>query len=300
MKFDVDGKPAYAYTGGRPFDPALPLVVFIHGASHDHSVWVLQSRYLAHHGHAVLALDLPGHGRSAGPALTTVADQAAWVLRAIAAARGCADVSGDASDAAATADVGEAADRAAAGPPIHLVGHSMGSLIALEASGQADPGAGLAGIVLVGTAVPMKVSDALLATADEDEAKAFDMINFWSHSGLTHPPGAPGPGFSIFNQNRRLMERQASGVLAVDFRACNDYADGLARARQCPVPALLVLGALDQMTPVRATRDLVAALPRSHTVVVPAAGHALMSEQPERTLVAIRDWLDRLPAVPAR
>ena len=283
MKFDVDGRTAYAYTGGRPLDPKLPLVVFIHGASHDHSVWVLQTRYLAHHGHGVLALDLPGHGRSAGPPLTSVADQAAWVLRAIEAARASVDTD---ADAPASGSVPH-------GGPVYLVGHSMGSLIALEASALAVQGDGLAGIVLVGTAVPMKVSDALLSAADADEALAFDMINFWSHSGLTHPPGSPGPGFSIFIQNRRLMERQAKGVLAVDFRACNDYVAGLDRARCCPVPALLVLGAGDQMTPVRATRDLVAALPRSETVVIEGAGHALMSEQPEQTLFAIRDWLRR-------
>ena len=62
----------YAYTGGKAFDPALPTIVFLHGGQHDHSVWILQSRYLAHHGYSVLALDLPGHMRSAGPALTTI------------------------------------------------------------------------------------------------------------------------------------------------------------------------------------------------------------------------------------
>jgi pimeloyl-ACP methyl ester carboxylesterase len=60
------------HTGGRSFNPALPTVVFIHGAEHDHSVWSLQSRYLAHHGYSVLAFDLPGHMRSAGPALASV------------------------------------------------------------------------------------------------------------------------------------------------------------------------------------------------------------------------------------
>lgn len=275
MKFDVNGKTAYAYTGGKSFDPTLPTVVFVHGASHDHSVWVLQTRYLAHHGYGVLALDLPGHGRSAGAPLNSVAAQAEWVLAAIKAARAQGSGTGGSRS------------------PVYLVGHSMGSLIALEASAHADAALNLAGIVLVGTAVPMKVSDALLAAADSDEASAFDMINLFSHSGLTHPPGAPGPGFSIFIQNRRLMERQAKGVLAVDFRACNDYRDGIERARQCPVPALLVLGGADQMTPVKATRELAAALPAAETVVIADAGHAIMSEQPEQTLVAIRDWLRR-------
>ena len=69
MKFDIDGDQAYAYTGGRPIIDAQPLVVLVHGAQHDHSVWALQSRYLAHHGYSVLALDLPGHGRSGGAPL---------------------------------------------------------------------------------------------------------------------------------------------------------------------------------------------------------------------------------------
>ena len=64
MKIEVSGRMAYAYTGGKPFDPTLPCVVFVHGAMHDHSVWTLLSRWAAHHGRCVLAVDLPGHGRS--------------------------------------------------------------------------------------------------------------------------------------------------------------------------------------------------------------------------------------------
>ena len=145
--------------------------------------------------------------------------------------------------------------------------------------------------IMAATAVPMTVSDALLAAADSDEARAFDMINVWSHSGLTHLPGAPGPGFSVFVSNRRLMERQRPGVLAADFRACNAYADGLSRAAGCTVPVLLILGGADQMTPVKATRALVAALPSSETVVIAGAGHALMTERPDQVLSAIRNWL---------
>src|SRR5258708_31588763 len=107
MDLAVNGTTSYAYTGGKRFDPALPTVVFIHGAQHDHSVWILQSRYLAHHGFGVLAVDLPGHGRSAGPALTSVEALADW-LSALLEATGVSSAS--------------------------LVGHSMGALIALEAA----------------------------------------------------------------------------------------------------------------------------------------------------------------------
>src|SRR5258706_13948326 len=81
-QFKTQGYPAYAYTGGRPFDPALPTVVFVHGAAFDHSVWQWQSRYLAHHGRSVLAVDLPPHRRSPG-ALRESIDQWAECLPAL-------------------------------------------------------------------------------------------------------------------------------------------------------------------------------------------------------------------------
>ena len=214
MQFDVDGRSAYAYTGGRPFDAGRPAVAFVHGAQHDHSVWILQTRHLAHHGFSVLAFDLPGHGRSAGPVLPDVESMAGWVLRALRAA--------------------------GVTQPAALVGHSMGSLIALEAAGQAPQA--IDGIAMVGTAFPMKVSDLLLNAARDDEPAAFDMINQWSHARLVHRPGTPGPGFSVYVQNLRLMERQAPGVLLNDFTACNAYSRGLERATGLHCPALLVLG----------------------------------------------------------
>jgi len=271
MLLNVSGRPAYAYSGGKPFDPARPTVVFVHGAQNDHSVWILQSRYLAHHGYGVLAFDLPGHGRSAGPVLTSVEDMAAWVLAALDAA-----------------GVSQAA----------LVGHSMGSLIALEAAGQAP--ARVSRIGLIGTAYPMRVSDVLLDAARDDEPRAFDMINAWSFSGITHRPGNPGPGFSVFVEARRLMERQAPGVLLNDFSACNVYQRGAERAAALTCPALFVLGERDAMTPPRAARPLIDAIPRHEVVTVPRCGHHLMGERPDAVLAALRRFLaPLLSAAPA-
>ena len=66
MHLNVNGFKTYCYTGGKAFEAAKPTVVFIHGVLHDHSVWILQTRYLANHGWNVLAVDLPGHCRSPG------------------------------------------------------------------------------------------------------------------------------------------------------------------------------------------------------------------------------------------
>lgn len=275
MKLLVDGRSAYAYTGSRPYDPARTTVVFIHGAQHDHSVWILQSRYLAHHGFSVLAIDLPGHGRSDGPALPNVGQMAEWVLRLLTAcgAQRCV-----------------------------LVGHSMGSLIALEAAA-ANADGRVVGVALLGTAAPMKVSDALLEAAKSDEARAFDMINAWSHTDVFARPASPGPGFSIFMQNRRLMERQRVGVLLNDFLACNAYEQALDRADRLQCPALVLMGGRDLMTPPRSARALIERLtvsaqanrlPSPEAVQLAGCGHALMSERPQAVLQALQAFLGRL------
>jgi pimeloyl-ACP methyl ester carboxylesterase len=267
MQLTVAGRRAYAYTGGKRFDPSLPAVVFVHGAQQDHSIWILQTRYLAHHGYGVLAVDLPGHGRSAGPVLATVEAMAEWVVQLVEAA---------------------GASRAA------LVGHSMGSLISLEAAGSRPER--VSRIALLGAAFPMKVSDALLAAARDDEPRAFDMINVWSHSGISHRPGNPGPGFSVFVQSRRLMERQAPGVLLNDFSACNAYAGGAKRAAQVQCPALFVFGQRDQMTPPRAARALTEAIADHRVAELPGCGHAMMEERPDLVLGALREFLEPLKA----
>src|SRR4051812_17647935 len=153
MKLLVDGRDVHAYTGGKAFDAALPCVVFVHGALNDHSVWTLLARWFAHHGHGVLALDLPGHGASAGPPLASVEGIADWLLKVLDAA-----------------GVQQAA----------LAGHSMGSLIALEAAARAPARA--TRLVMVATAYPMKVSDALMATARETPLLAIDRVNAYSLS----------------------------------------------------------------------------------------------------------------------
>lgn len=269
MLLEVDGRKAYAYTGGRRFDPARPAVAFVHGAQHDHSVWILQSRYLAHHGYSVLAVDLPGHGRSEGPALSTIEAMADWVIRTL---------------------------EAAGAPRAAIVGHSMGALIALEAAGRAPDRVDR--IAMIGVAYPMKVSDALLAAARDDEPRAFEMINQWSHSGITHRPGNPGPGFSVFVENLRLMQRQAPGVLLNDFSACDRYAGGARRAAELACPALFVLGERDLMTPARAARGLIDAIARHEVVTVPRCGHNSMSEHPDAVLAALRGFLAPLLAPP--
>ena len=259
--FQVNDRDAYAYGGGKAFDSALPTVVFIHGAQNDHSVWGLQSRWFAHHGYGVLALDLPGHGRSAGPALASVEAMADWLLALLDAA---------------------GVRRAL------LAGHSMGSLVALEASLRAPRR--VRALAMLGTTWPMKVSDALLATARDDEVAAIDMVNIWSHAGIAPKPSSPGPGFSLLGGSRRLMQRMSAinpdALFHTDFAACNAYANGGAAAGAVRCPTLFIFGARDVMTPPRSTKALTGAIAHGKVVTVDA-GHALMAEQPDAVLDAL-------------
>ena len=262
MLLDIHGNEAYCYTGGKAFNPELPTALFIHGAQNDHSVWILQTRYFAHHGFGVLAVDLPGHGRSKGPALTSVEAMADWIVALLDAA-----------------GVRQAT----------LIGHSMGSLIALETQARAP--ARVAKIALVGTAYPMKVSDMLLDAAKNDEQSAIDMVNIWSHTSIAHKPSCPGPGFYVMNGGQRLMQRisklNPEKVFYIDFSACNAYANGEAAAKSVTCPALFLLGKRDMMTPPKATATLTKAIPNAKVVLIENCGHALMAEQPDAVLDAL-------------
>jgi pimeloyl-ACP methyl ester carboxylesterase len=272
MKLGNEGQQMFAYTGGKPFDPDQPCVVFLHGAQHDHSVWILQSRWFAHHGYSVLAFDLPGHGRSDGPALAGVepmAERVAACLRTLAA------------------------------PRFLIVGHSMGSLIALEVAQRLRERT--AGVALLGTAFPMRVSEELLAATREDPARAMAMINVWSHNASIAPfvarPGNPGPGFSIFWENLRLMQRieavNGRHVLATDFAACNAYAGGLEAMRALACPALFLLGAADSMTLPRFAQPLIDAAASKTVVTLANTGHVLMAENPEGVRRALAEFARR-------
>lgn len=266
MELEIDGQAAFAYTGGKSFDAAQPCVVFIHGAQNDHSVWGLQSRWFAHHGFGVLAVDLPGHGRSAGAPLPSIEDLADWIEMLLE-----------------KVGVGDTA------PTVSLVGHSMGSLTALECAARHP--ARIARIALVGTAVPMPVSDALLGAARDKEAKAIDMINTWSHSPRGTIGGNTVPGMWMLGAAKRLAERQPTGVLYNDLAACNAYAHGMAAAAELACPALIVTGSRDMMTHPKAAAKLAAAIKDVRSVSLDGAGHALMAEQPDAVLDALRSFI---------
>lgn len=261
VRLTVDGISTFAGTGGRAFDPALPAILFLHGGGCDHTVWALLARWFAHRGHAVLAPDLPGHGRSGGDVLPSIGAMADWVAALI-----------DASGA------GKAG----------VVGHSMGALIALETAAR-HPGR-VAALALIGAAAAMPVSRDLLAAAQANDHASVDMVSIWGNGFRAGLGGSLVPGSWMVGCTARLLERMRPGVLFKDLAACNAYGDGLAAAAKVAAPATLVLGERDLMTPHSGGMRLAAALPKARVVTLKAAGHMLMSERPDEVLAAVRDF----------
>lgn len=259
MHIVVDGMQAFAGTGGRDFDAGLPLVVFLHGAGADHTVWALLARWFAHRGRAVLAPDLPGHGRSGGEPLHSIGAMADWTAALIEAA-GARNAT--------------------------LIGHSMGSLVALETAGR-HPGK-VAALGLIGTAAAMPVARDLLAAAEAEDHAAVEMVAIWGHGFRAGIGGSLAPGLWMLAGGMRLLERGRPGLLFNDLSACNDYRGGPAAAARVTAPAVLVLGERDVMTRARAGRELAAALPNARFVTLAGAGHMLMSERPDEVLAAVR------------
>jgi pimeloyl-ACP methyl ester carboxylesterase len=261
MDLKVDGRRIYAATGGRPFDPARPAVLFVHGAGMDHTAWQLQARWFAWHGHSVLAIDLPGHGRSEGPPIGTVPELAQWLGRAMDAA-----------------GIRQAA----------IVGHSMGGAIALEAAAALPER--VTRIALLGTAAAIPVGKDLLAAAQEAPERAYLMMTAWSHTFAAKMGGHPVPGLWMTGGTLALLARNAPGVLYTDLSACAAWASGPAAAGRVRCPALVVLAAGDVMTPPRNGAELGRLIPDSRTVTLTDCGHMLLAEQPDATLDALIEF----------
>lgn len=263
MLVELNGAPVFADTGGRVLVSSLPTLVFIHGAQHDHFVWKAFVNRCAGPARNVLAPDLPGHGRSGGPPLASIAGLADWVVALLG-----------------KVNLGETA-------PISLVGHSMGSLVALEAAVRLSGQVGH--LVMLGTALPMPVAPALLDAARDNLPKAMALINRWSHSPMAWRGGNRGGGQGLWLPalNLRIMERQPAGTLFTDLSACNDYRSGLETTGRLACPVTLVAGTADRMTSVKAARRLAAELPNASLVEVAGAGHALMAEAPGACAAAV-------------
>jgi pimeloyl-ACP methyl ester carboxylesterase len=257
MDFVIENKKAFAYTAAHQLDPKKPTMVFVHGAGLDHSLFGLQSRYFGYHGWNVLAVDLPGHGRSAGPPVASIGGMADWLFLLLDALK-----------------IQKAS----------LVGHSMGALVTLECASKQP--ARVERIALIGIAYPMKVAEVFLDAARRNDQAAYDMETIWGHAAQVPLRGDPNPGMWMYGDTLARLRRLAPGVLYNDLKACNDYQ--LSGNVSCP--ALFILGKRDLMTPPKAAVALSQAIKQSKTRIIDFSGHALMAEAPDATLDALVEF----------
>jgi len=262
VDFQVDNKSVHAATGGKDFDASLPTVVFLHGAAMDHTAWALQSRYFAHHGRSVVALDLPGCGQSEGPVPESIEAAAEWLIRVLDAL-----------------DLSQA----------DLVGHSMGALVALAAAAANPDRVGRLG--LCGIGLPMAVHEFFLGAADTNTPLAIALMNDWAHGGAAHIGGSKMPGIWMIGADTRLIERADQGVLHACLKVCNDYTGGLEAAANVTVPTTILAGDRDQMTRPAAARELASVLPDCRMEVIRNCGHLMMVERPDEVLDGLKTAL---------
>src|SRR3954453_22946889 len=260
MQLSVNGIDTFVATGGRKFDSSQPTIVLLHGAGLDHTSWALHSRWFAHHGYGVVAPDLPGHGRSSGAPLPAITDMADW-----------------------TAALLDAAGAAKA----RLVGHSMGSLIALETAARRP--AKVSALSLIGTAATMTVGPDLLKAAEANDPTAIDMVSIWGLGFQAELGGSLAAGLWMHGGAQRVLQQCRPGVLFSDLSACNAYQGALAAAAQVTVPTTIIVGERDMMTPAKAGKVLAAAVPNARMVVLSGAGHMMMSERPDELLAALKN-----------
>jgi pimeloyl-ACP methyl ester carboxylesterase len=258
MFVETSGSRVNVATGGQPFRPGLPHVVLIHGAGLDHSAWALQSRWLAHHGRNVLAVDLPGHGRSGGAPLRSIGEMAEFVAGLLGA-------------------LGIAAAA--------LIGHSMGTLVALETAHRHP--ARVRALALIGAATAIPVHPDILAAAAENRHEAIDMLAIWGTGFAAGLGGCLAPGLWMLGGAEKLWERAAPGVLHADLAACDGYKDGPAAAASINCPTAIVQGSRDAMTPLKGAQALAKAVSGAKLTVLDGAGHMLPMERPDAVLAAL-------------
>lgn len=262
MQLEVNGQSVFAATGGPEFDPSLPTLVFVHGASFDRTTWQLQTRYFAHHGFGVLAVDLPGHGRSDGPAIGSVKGLADWLIDLLSAA---------------------SVEKAA------LAGHSMGALACLSAAARYPDR--VSKLAMLGVAETMPVHPELLAAAEANDQHAIDLLVGWSFGAASHRGGHRAPGTWMLGTGIRQQQRSAPGVLYNDLKACDEFSGAVSLASQVACPALYVLGDDDKMTPAKSAQPLIDATADATVIILPSTGHMMPTENPDRVREILAEFL---------
>jgi len=262
MYFEVNGRKAFASTGGKVFDKSKPVVAFLNGSGLDHTFWGLHSRFFAFRNYSVICPDYPGHTNSEGPALETIEEMGAWIN-----------------------DVVEALEA----ENVSVVAHSQGCLVALEYVSRFPGRIRSVSFVASGLATP--VNAALIDAAENDPEAAIAMMIGWGFGAAGHLHQGPIPGNSMIAGGCKLMGRNVPGALATDLKACDTYKNGRKAAAAIKCPRQVVLAGKDRMAPRKAGMELVEYLDGPELTIIEDSGHMIPQEAPDRLRKLLRDFI---------
>lgn len=233
-----------------------PVVVLIHGAGGFHLHWPKHIRRI--NGYRVLALDLPGHGKSKGLGEQSIRGYAKKVVQWL--------------------------DDIGVGSAI-FVGHSMGGAIvqtlALEHTDYVKA------MVLIGTGAKLPVNEDLLnkVSFPGNFDAVVNLILKWSYSRSADP--------KMVDQARKRMKETRPTVLHGDFLACKVF-DVSERLSEIKVPTLVLVGEEDKMTPPSFSSHLDEQIKDTQMEILPGAGHMVMLEQEGEVAKVLTKFLDSL------
>ena len=249
----------FVSTGGMEIDTKKPTILLMHGSGLSHIVWSLHEQFYVALGFNVLAIDLPGHGNSEGPALKSIQEISDWVKKLMN------EININ---------------------TITIVGHSQGSLVGID-FGSRYPEL-INKLVLVSGSYRMPVNQDLIDLAEAGDEKAVLLMMKWGYEGSKAFIGG-NPVKKIINSSREIRE-----ILAVDLNACNNYKDGKESLEKINCPTLCIFGDLDKMVPLEVGNKMAAMIKNSEKKVINNCGHMIIFERAFEMRKLVKEFVTKL------
>lgn len=236
----------------------IPPVVLIHGAASNHTIWPTEIRRMA--GQRVIAVDLPGHGRSTGTAQQSIRAYAEQMV-----------------DFFAAIGLYEAV----------FVGHDMGGAVALELA--VNHSSHVTGLGLISTGASINVDPLFLENLANPLTRPTAIATLRQRAFGSSMPAA------LVDRTMQCFEETRPSVMFGDWRACADF-DVREAIAAVQAPAWIIVGDQDPLTPVASAHFLAGKMAAARLQIIPGGGHMVLLEHPARIKQGLQQFLTALIA----